>query len=235
MKEEDKTKEELILELTALRKQVSELEKLKTGERTGKKLQESEEYFRAITENSSDIIFILDRNGSITYASPSVERFLGYRPEELLGKSSLYLILPDEHPRAISDFAEAVKIKEVLIPNAFRVRHKDGSERILEGVGKNLLDNTAVAGFVMNVRDVSQRKKAENEREELIRELKKALSEIKTLSGLLPICSSCKKIRDDDGYWKQIESYISAHSEAEFSHSICPDCMTKLYPQLVNK
>jgi DNA-binding response OmpR family regulator len=63
-------------------------------------------------------------------------------------------------------------------------------------------------------------------------ELREALSEVKTLSGLLPICSSCKKIRDDKGYWSQIESYIKKHSMAEFTHSICPECAKKLYPEL---
>ncbi len=63
-------------------------------------------------------------------------------------------------------------------------------------------------------------------------ELQEALAKIKTLSGLLPICASCKKIRDDKGYWNRIETYISDHSEAEFSHSICPECTKKLYPQL---
>lgn len=70
------------------------------------------------------------------------------------------------------------------------------------------------------------------ERERLIGELEQALSEVKTLSGLLPICSSCKRIRDDKGYWNQIESYIHEHSEAQFSHSICPDCIKKLYPDM---
>ena len=64
-------------------------------------------------------------------------------------------------------------------------------------------------------------------------ELQKAFDEIKRLKGILPICSSCKKIRDDDGYWHQVESYIRNHSEAEFSHGICPDCMRKLYPDLI--
>lgn len=63
-------------------------------------------------------------------------------------------------------------------------------------------------------------------------EKEKALREVKTLSGFLPICASCKNIRDDSGYWKQIESYISQNSEAQFSHSICPDCAKKLYPDL---
>jgi len=66
-------------------------------------------------------------------------------------------------------------------------------------------------------------------------ELRKALAEIKILSGLLPICSSCKKIRDDQGYWTQLESYISEHSEAVFTHGCCPDCMKKLYPELYMK
>lgn len=66
-------------------------------------------------------------------------------------------------------------------------------------------------------------------------DLQKALDKVKKLSGLLPICASCKKIRDDNGYWKQIESYIREHSEADFSHSICPECAEKLYPPLRNK
>lgn len=64
----------------------------------------------------------------------------------------------------------------------------------------------------------------------MIYELNKALSNVKRLSGLIPICSSCKRIRDDKGYWNQIDSYIREHSEAEFSHGICPECMKKLYP-----
>jgi hypothetical protein len=66
----------------------------------------------------------------------------------------------------------------------------------------------------------------------LIRELQEALTMVKLLSGLLPICASCKKIRDDKGYWTQIEFYIRDHSEAEFSHSLCPECMKKLYPEI---
>ncbi len=74
--------------------------------------------------------------------------------------------------------------------------------------------------------------KANREQNILIGELQKALSEIRQLNGLLPICATCKKIRDDKGYWNQIELYIEKHSEAEFSHSICPDCAKKLYPNI---
>ncbi len=80
---------------------------------------------------------------------------------------------------------------------------------------------------ILDKRDVAEKKS-----EKLIQELKKALTNVKQLSGLLPICSSCKKIRDDKGYWNQIEAYIQEHSEAEFSHSICQECAEKLYPDL---
>jgi len=124
-------------------------------------LKRSEEYFRAISENASDIILVADKKGTITYASPSVEHILGYKQEELIGKRSLDIIVPDDLPRAIQDFGKAIYTKEVLVPNTFRVRHKDGSERVLEGVGKNLFENPSVAGFVMNVRDVTDSRKAE--------------------------------------------------------------------------
>ncbi len=80
--------------------------------------------------------------------------------------------------------------------------------------------------------EISQRQRAEKERKKTIFNLQEALADVKTLSGLLPICASCKKIRDDTGYWNQIESYIRDHSEVDFSHSICPQCVKELYPNL---
>jgi hypothetical protein len=80
--------------------------------------------------------------------------------------------------------------------------------------------------------NISDRVTIEKEKENLITKLCEALSQVKLLSGFLPICASCKKIRDDKGYWNQIESYIKKHSEVEFSHSICPECAKKLYPDM---
>lgn len=79
----------------------------------------------------------------------------------------------------------------------------------------------------MTLVDINDLKQAEAERERLITELKEALSSVKQLSGMLPICASCKKIRDDKGYWTQIESYITEHSDALFSHGLCPVCAEK--------
>jgi FixJ family two-component response regulator len=83
--------------------------------------------------------------------------------------------------------------------------------------------------------EMVERKLAETELERLIVELQEALAKVKVLSGFLPICSSCKKIRDDSGYWRQIEAYIRDHSEADFTHGICPECAQKLYPQFYRK
>ncbi len=86
---------------------------------------------------------------------------------------------------------------------------------------------------VIEKRNIAEAKRrAEEEKERLIVELQNALANIKTLSGLLPICASCKKIRDDDGYWTMVETYLADRSDAEFSHGICPDCGVKLYGDL---
>ena len=97
------------------------------------------------------------------------------------------------------------------------------------GVGS--WSNFRTSGSIM---DITERKIAENEKEKLITELQEALDKVKLLSGFLPICASCKKIRDDQGYWKQIETYIHENSEAKFSHGICPDCAKELYPEFIN-
>ena len=162
MKDLDKIKKQLIIKPAGLNKLIMGLPKAKTVcKKEEEEVQRSKEYFRALIENSLDIIFVVNKKGTITYVSPSVERFLGYKPEELLGKSGFKFIVPADVPRAIYDFGKAILTKEIIVPNAFRIVHKDGSERVLEGVGKNLLDNPAVKGFVMNVRDVTKRRQAE--------------------------------------------------------------------------
>jgi C4-dicarboxylate-specific signal transduction histidine kinase len=82
-------------------------------------------------------------------------------------------------------------------------------------------------------REVVERTRVGQEREKVVVDLKQALAQVKKLSGFLPICAACKKIRDDKGYWKQIEEYITEHSEALFSHSLCPECAKRLYPEFV--
>jgi PAS domain-containing protein len=101
-------------------------------------------------------------------------------------------------------------------------------ERVKERTAELRLTNERL------VEEIAEREKTEKELAKLVGELKEALAKVKTLTGLLPICSSCKKIRDDKGYWTQVEVYVRDHSEADFTHSICPDCASKLYPDFYN-
>ena len=107
----------------------------------------------------------------------------------------------------------------------------NGREKTFIVTARPFLDaDKNTIGIVESFQDISDRKLAESAKAELIEELQAALEEVNLLSGFLPICASCKKIRDDKGYWNQIESYIKSHSGVEFSHGICPDCAEQLYP-----
>jgi len=110
--------------------------------------------------------------------------------------------------------------------------HKIGSEAIHVGAQDYLFKGQVNGSLLIrSILYAIERKKMTAEREKLVLELQEALAKVKLLSGFLPICCSCKKIRDDKGYWQQIESYISEHSNAEFSHGLCPECAKKLYPE----
>jgi hypothetical protein len=85
-----------------------------------------------------------------------------------------------------------------------------------------------MAAFV----DISRRKRLEQEKDRLVQKLQAALEKVKTLRGLIPICAGCKKIRNDKGFWQQVEAYFEDHSEVEFSHGLCPECIERLYPEL---
>jgi len=101
-------------------------------------------------------------------------------------------------------------------------------EALVDAVGLTAL----LMPFVLSLE--TRRRGAEEARERLVVQLRETLSKVKTLSGLLPICAHCKKIRNDKGYWIQIESYIRSHSEAEFSHGLCPACLQQYYPDFAD-
>jgi len=127
-------------------------------------------------------------------------------------------------PRSIRYSIERKRSQEAL-----RKAHDDLELRVERRTEELARSNRALQ------EEIFERKRAQDEREQLIVELREALGHVKTLSGLLPICASCKKIRDDKGYWNQIESYIRKHSSAEFTHSCCPECAKELYPEYVDE
>lgn len=163
---------------------------------------------------------------------------LGFDEKEIAGKNWFDHFLPEkDRERFKAVFSRILSggmrsFEYVENP----VLTKRGEERMIAWHNTVLRDEgeNIVAGLSSG-EDITERKRAEEEREKLIHEIQEALGRVKQLSGLLPICSSCKKVRDDKGYWKQIEAYIRDHSDAEFTHSICPECMKKLYPDFADE
>jgi PAS domain S-box-containing protein len=196
-------------------------------------LRDSEGRFRAIFDNANDGILLADEETKKFYTSNNTAcQMLGYSLEEIKK-----LGVPDIHPKedlpyVIEQFEKQVR-REIAVAKDLPVKRKDGSIFYAD-VNTSLIILAGRTYLLGIFRDVTEHKRAEEEREKLIHELQDALGKIKTLSGLLPICASCKKIRDDKGYWNQIEAYIGDHSEAEFTHSICPECMKKLYPDFAD-
>lgn len=197
-----------------------------------KDIRNSEEVLSDLYENAPDIYLSVDAHTTeILHCNRTFLEVMGYADKkQILGRSVFDFYQTDSHEVLRDMFSLFLKKGEV----------RDQELQVVTSGGKVLdmsLNATAVRdpqGRILRSRsvwrDISRRKKAENDLIEEKDRLQKALQEISTLKGLLPICSSCKKIRDDKGYWKEIEEYIAAHSDAQFSHGICPDCARRLYP-----
>jgi diguanylate cyclase (GGDEF)-like protein/PAS domain S-box-containing protein len=137
---------------------VSQIQDVTERKKIEKRIKESEERFRSLVQNSSDIITILEADGTVRYVSPAVERITGYKPDEQVGTNAFGSVHPDDCDRALDNFAEVLKKPGLHPPLEFRVPHKDGSWRYLEHVVNNLLDDPAVRGVVINSWDITERK-----------------------------------------------------------------------------
>jgi PAS domain S-box-containing protein len=178
------------------------------------------------------------QNGKKSYNERWAE-IIGYTLEELSPITTdtwLKFVHPDDvhivDDLLIKHFNKELEYYECEM----RLRHKNGNWVWVLDRGKVVTWTQDGKPLLMSGthQDITLRKQAEAEREQLINELKTALADVKTLSGLLPICASCKKIRDDNGYWQQVEGYIQKHSDAKFTHGMCPDCIVKYFPDYVN-
>jgi PAS domain S-box-containing protein len=178
---------------------------------------------------SIDMLCCLDFNGHFRRLNPAWERTLGFTTDELKSRPFIEFVHPDDRERKLAQNGK-VRTGEHALGFDNRYLCKDGSYRWF-------LWNAApdFRGKVIYsvARDITARKQAEADRDRLVRELQAALAEVKTLQGILPICSYCKKVRDDENYWQTVESYVARRTNTQFSHSICPSCYkTEMEPQI---
>ncbi len=201
--------------------------------RVAREIENNREKFRNLAELTSDWLWEVDCKGLFSYTNPVVYNLLGYTPEEVLGKSAFSFMPQQESLRLQALFEHALAAGQPLKNIESINRCKDGSRVTLEISGVPIHDETGgIIGYRGINRDVSVRKDNETRLRKESESLRKSLARVKRLSGILPICSSCKKIRDETGCWVQIEKFIENNSDAEFSHGVCPECAHKLYPEL---
>jgi PAS domain S-box-containing protein len=217
--------------LQRLRSEIIRREKTETA------LRESEQRYKTLFESAAEGILIADiETHRQRYANPTICKMLGYSQDELQ-KMSIY----DIHPKEALELVDAefsAQARGEKITSLLPCLKKDGTiiytdinatKAVIDGRESNI-------GFFI---DVTERVNAEKqiktdiiEKDALIKKLQDAAAKIDTLSGLIPMCAWCKKIRNDQGYWQGVEQYISEHSKADFTHSICADCQKKYFPEI---
>lgn len=191
----------------------------------------SDAMLRLMVEHSEDILTIRDADGRIRYTTPSFYRVMGYRQEEMIGETGFELIHPEDRAIVLNALDEFMKAPGARDSIQYRARHANGSWVSLEVVAYNLLGHPDIQGVLISGRDISNRKRDEAVKDQLIWELQQALAGANTLSGVLPICASCKKIQDEGGNWQQIEWYVRERAQVEFSHGMCPECTRLWFPK----
>ena len=194
------------------------------------RLQESEERFRNLFDHAHDMIQSVAVDGHYVFANAAWLKTMGYSWDELQDITIFDVLHPSCVPHCGESFSKVMSGESIDNVEAIFVT-KNGQQLSVEGnVHPRFFKGKVIAtqGIFRNITD---RKLAELKQEQLVLRLQSALDNIKILSGLLPICAWCKKIRDDGGYWKKVEDYIKEHTDASFTHGICPECLKKVDPE----
>jgi PAS domain S-box-containing protein len=174
-------------------------------------------------EINIDLLCQLDFNGYFKRLNPAWERTLGWSRAELMSRPFIEFVHPDDRERTLGQNASVRSGAQAL---EFENRYlcKDGSYRwFLWNAAPDSLGRVIYSV----ARDVTESKRAAEEREQLVLQLQVALAEVRSLQAILPICSYCKRVRDDENYWQSVEAYISEHTDTRFSHGICPSCFER--------
>jgi PAS domain S-box-containing protein len=190
-------------------------------------LRESGEFLARIMQSTTNAIVVIDQSGRISHVNQRCAEISGYTQNELIGKPFALLFGSAGFAAIREQLEDLQKPDTSLLDMEAKWLRKDGGLVPVSWGGASLTRQDGLTSVVFTAEDISKRKQVQEEKEKLIKELQSALAEIQTLRGIIPICSYCKKIRNDEGVWNQLEAYIHAHSRAVFSHGICPECFAK--------
>jgi len=208
------------------------------------KIEELESKYRVLADNLLDAIWVLDAATlKYEYMTPSIERISGYTVDEILGLTIKDRLTPESFARVQAvleeekkKFDQGARTSRVLEVESI---NKDGQKCWLEIKARFVKEAGSPLKIVGVTRQINDRKIAEQKQEALIKQLSEALSEkenlireLKILRSLLPICSGCKRIRDENGRWWPIDRYVERQTQSRITHTICPDCKDVLYPEL---
>lgn len=208
-----------------LKQQNIELQQ-KVSELTSKK-----EMLESLIDMLPQIIVDVDLEGKVTYANQKAFELTGYSKEDVESIINIsHFVVPEDRPRMFQNIKK-VLAGEKLRSNEYTALRKDGTTFPIMVYSSFKLINGQTNGMRTIVIDITKTKNMENALKAERDMLQRNLAEIKTLRGIIPICSYCKQIRDDQGFWNQVEMYVREHTEAEFSHGICPECAKKYYPE----
>lgn len=188
-------------------------------------------HLAAIVESSDEAIYSKNLDSIIISWNPAAERIFGYCAEEIIGHS-IARLFPVKQRDELLDIMAGIRRSEMVgFKETYRKR-KDGRVIPVSVTVSPIKDNAGrVIGASTIARDITEKKQTDNERHKLIEELTLALRRVKALSGLLPICTACKSIRDDSGYWQPAEIYIRQHADVTFSQTLCPECEMEHFPE----
>lgn len=205
------------------------------------KVQALEKQNRLLTENLVDAVWVMDAETlTYEYITPSIYKISGYTSAELINTTIVERLEPESLEKANALLATELKAfeqgKSVAQSVELELQHKNGGSYWVEIRAKFLKEPDQPLKIVGITRDITARKRSHQKLENLNRQLAEALSdkeklleEIKVLKTLLPICSGCKRIRDDNNRWWPLEAYVRAHTDSDFTHTICPDCKDVFY------
>ena len=214
------------------------------SKRLKEKIEELEEKHRVVADNLLDAIWVIDiETLKYDFITPSIEKLSGYTADEFKNFGLKDRLAPDSFREVEAILAEEIpKLKhgvKAIRTLEVELFHKNGYTFWAEIRAKFIKESGQPLKIIGVTREITERKKVERKQNELIRKLEEVLAEkerllkeIKVLQGLLPICSGCKRIRDDRDRWWPLDAYVNAHTEAELTHTICPDCKDVFYSNL---